>query len=74
MRVDICDRDDEAAFAQFNRILRDLGSTLVEDSAWAMTYRIGTDTLFVFRGPSSIEIEGPDELVKQIVGKVTFLA
>jgi hypothetical protein len=72
MRADICQPSDSEAIARFQAALRLSGAVLVEQHQSALgvdlyLYQIGVDKLTVFSDSWSIDIEGPPELVEQIV-------
>jgi len=71
MRADLCDSNDEAAVARFRDALRRLGAQL-EARDWAIgvdlyCLRIGDEQLAVFSDEWSVDIEGPDDLVKRVL-------
>jgi len=71
MRADICNSDHEVAVAKFRGVLDRLGAQL-EDKGWAIgvdIYRlkIGDVELSVFSDEWSLDIEGPDDLVQEIL-------
>jgi hypothetical protein len=71
MHADICETNDEAAVARFRNALRRLGAQF-DDKDWAVGvdhYRltIGGDQLSVFSDAWSLDIEGPDDLVRRVL-------
>ena len=73
MRADICDSDDLVAFEEFKEALRVLGAN-IKDECWAMgmsvyTIKIGDHELSVFTDAWSVDIEGPEALVKAVIAE-----
>ncbi len=71
MRVDICDSNDEAAVARFREALRRLGAQF-DEKAWAIgvdlyRVRIGDEELSIFSDTWSLDVEGPDDLVRRVL-------
>ena len=71
MRADICDPDDEMAVERFKATLKRLGAASVTKS-WAigvdvLELQIGEDVLTVFSDAWSIDVEGPEHLVQQVL-------
>ena len=71
MRADICDPDDDAAVEKFRAVLQSLGAGL-SGKGWGLgvdVYRlnIGGEELTVFSDTWSIDIEGPDDLVRRVL-------
>lgn len=71
MRADICDTSDEASLQKFRNVLQNLGAKL-EEKSWAVgvdIYRIkiGDQELTIFSDSYSLDIDGPEDLVSQIL-------
>jgi hypothetical protein len=71
MRADICEPIDELSVERFKATLRQLGATSFEKS-WAigvdiLELQIGQDVLTVYLDAWSIDIEGPEHLVQQVM-------
>jgi hypothetical protein len=71
MRADICNPDDEIAVERFKDVLKQLGATLNAKS-WGLGVdvlhlQINNSELTVFSDAWSIDIEGSEELVGQIL-------
>jgi hypothetical protein len=70
MHADICAANDEAAVARFRDVLRRLEAQPERDDWFTgcdlYTFTIGGETLSVVRDEWSLDIEGPDHLVKKI--------
>jgi hypothetical protein len=74
MRADICEPDDAAAVARFRALLDAMGAVAGE-CAWAAdvdlwTVKIGDGELQIFRDAWSLDIEGPDDLVHEILARL----
>jgi hypothetical protein len=73
MRADICDPSDTAAVERFRSALRRLGAVrLAKD--WVpdgdiYRMKIGDDELTIFCDNWSLDIEGPDDLVRRVVSE-----
>jgi len=71
MRADICDPADDAAVQRFQSVLQDLGAGRSGNSGslGVDVYRlnIGGEELTIFSDTWSIDIEGPDDLVRQVL-------
>lgn len=74
MRVDICPRDDYATQTRLLEAFAALGVFPDEDfdlevpfPTGLLRFRAGLDTLTVFSDAWSIDLEGPDELVKRVL-------
>ncbi|HEX3798161.1 MAG TPA: hypothetical protein VH413_05615 [Verrucomicrobiae bacterium] len=75
MHADICTANDAAAVARLRDILRRLGAQ-PGDKGWftgcdLYPFTIGSEQLCVTRDEWSVDIEGPDALVKKIVSEYT---
>jgi hypothetical protein len=73
MHAAICDPDDEAAVERFRAVLKSLGSVLIKKD-WAIgvdiyDLKIGDKSLKVFSDAYSIDIQGPDNLVQQVLNE-----
>ncbi|MHA6204946.1 hypothetical protein ACXU4B_11015 [Dyella soli] len=71
MRADICDSDDEAAVSRFKSTLKKMGAKSL-GKTWAigvdvLDLQIGDETLRVFSDAWSVDIEGTDQLVRQVL-------
>jgi hypothetical protein len=71
MRADICDPDDEVAVERFKAALKQLGAES-SGRSWAigvdmLELQIGSASLTVFSDAYSIDIEGPEHLVENVV-------
>jgi len=71
MRADICDPDDEIAVERFKSTLKQLGAKSVGKS-WGigvdvLDLQIGEAVLTIFSDTWSIDIEGPEHLVQQVL-------
>ena len=71
MHADICDPDDEIAVECFKSVLTQLGAKGT-GKAWGLgvdvlELKIGESTLTVFSDPWSIDIEGSEKLVQQVL-------
>lgn len=71
MRADICDADDAKGVERFRAALRMVGATLAEKD-WAIGVEVSRlevdgEELTVFSDAYSIDVEGPDDLVKRIL-------
>jgi len=71
MRADICDPSDEAGVERLKATLQQLGATSVGKS-WGLgvdlvELQIGQDVLLVFSDAWSIDIKGPEHLVKRVL-------
>lgn len=71
MRADICDPSDTAAVERFRVALKSLGPNLIK-KGWAIDVdiydlQIGDKILTVFSDAWSIDIQGPDDLVQQVI-------
>jgi hypothetical protein len=71
MRADICDSNDEASVARFRTAVRRLGARL-EEKDWAIgvdlyRLRVGSEELSVFCDEWSVDIEGPEALVRRVL-------
>jgi hypothetical protein len=71
MRADICDPDDEVAVECFASTLKQLGAKSAGES-WGIgvevqNFQIGEAVLTVFSDSWSIDIEGPEQLVQQVL-------
>lgn len=73
MRADICDPDDTAAVERFRVALRRLGAErqakdwVPDCDIWRM--KIDDDELIVFCDPWSLDIEGPEDLVRRVLNE-----
>ena len=72
-RADICDPAEPGAVNAFRKILHDL-ATNVEEEGWSAgvtLYRaiIDGEKLLVFSDAHSIDIEGPEHLVKKVMDR-----
>ena len=73
MRANICDPDNKEAVERFRNALQRVGARL-GDKGWALgcdIYRlnIGREELTVFSDTWSIDIDGPDDLVRRVLSK-----
>jgi len=73
MKADICSPDDSAAVERFRSALRRLGATEVAKE-WVpdvdhYRLRIGDAELTIFIDQWTLDIEGPDELVHQVLSE-----
>ena len=71
MRADICDPSDEKAVERFRRLLRQSGARLKKRD-WALgvdvyDFKIGKQELAVFSDAWSIDVEGPEDLVRRVL-------
>lgn len=71
MRADICDPGDTAAVERFRDALRRLGAG-VSEKDWALgvdvyRLRIAGDELIIFSDAWSVDVEGPDALVRRVL-------
>lgn len=71
MHADICDPEDSEAIECFKTALKRLGAEKI-DQSWGLgvdllSLQIGTETLRVFSDTWSIDIEGPDQLVQNVL-------
>jgi len=71
MRADICDPDNDFAIERFKSTLKQLGAMTIEKS-WGigvdvLDLRIGKDILTVFSDTWSIDMEGPEHFVQQVL-------
>ena len=71
MRAPICDAEDQLSLDHFAAVLREFCAVQVREG-WGIgvtvrEYRIGDQALNVFRDSWSIDIEGPDAIVKGIL-------
>ena len=71
MHADICDPDNDIAVERFKTTLTQLGAMCVGKS-WdigvdVLDLQIGKDVLTVFSDAWSIDIEGPEHLVQEVV-------
>jgi len=74
MRVDICSREDYAtqaallqAFARIGAFPEDEFDMEVPLPTGLLRFRVGTDTFTVFVDAWDIDLEGSDELMKQVL-------
>lgn len=74
MRIDICAREDEAAQLTLLETLQSIGAFSDDDSPLEVPFptglhrfRVGFETLTVFVDTWLVDLEGPDELVQQVV-------
>jgi hypothetical protein len=77
MRADICETGDARALEKFKETLRLMGAKK-EDENWAIgvsttTIKIGDQQLTVFSDAYSMDIEGPERLVKAVVAEFQHL-
>ncbi len=71
MRADICDPSDKTAVVRFRESLKRLGTTL-ENKDWALgtdiyDIIIGGNNLRVWSDEWSIDVEGPEPVVRQVL-------
>lgn len=71
MRADICDAEDKEALMRFGNVLKSIGAVTIRQD-WAMgvdmyELRVGDSHLTVFSDAWYIDMEGPPDIVKQIV-------
>jgi len=71
LRADICEPQDTDALANFRRVLHSLGAEFVRDfgsphDVQVVELHIGGELLRVFSDSSSVDIEGPPELVQRV--------
>lgn len=73
MRSDICDAADARAIEKFKETLRLLGANLNDEyraiGVSAYKFKIGEQELTVFSDAWSMDIEGPEPLVKSVVAE-----
>jgi hypothetical protein len=71
VRADICEPDDDYAVERFRQALRRMGADLSE-KGWGLgvhVYRVTIrgEQLTIFSDDWSIDVEGPDELVRAVL-------
>lgn len=72
-RADVCSADDFDTQAKLVEVLRDLG--FVADDTWhdsplgvgLQTYRLGNQSLTVFKDAWVVDVAGPQELVEAVL-------
>jgi hypothetical protein len=74
MRANICEPNETEQVARFRALLVGLGAEKT-NAAWAVgvdmwTFAIGTKELRIFQDAWSLDIEGPDDLVTEIVAQM----
>jgi hypothetical protein len=74
MRTDICAREDEATQSALLEALAGVGAAPEDDSPAEVPFptglsrfRVGFEALTVFVDAWSVDLEGPDELVKRVL-------
>ena len=74
MRTDICAREDLATQTALLEALAAVGANAEDDSAQGVPFptglsrfRVGFDALTVFADAWVVDLEGPDELVRQVL-------
>ena len=74
MRTDICAREDDAAQTALREALTSVGAAPEDDSPMEVPFptglsrfRVGFEALTVFVDAWSVDLEGPDELVEQVL-------
>lgn len=73
MRVDICASDDYESRERLFAALAEIGAAPEGDSDWAELgvglhrFRIGFETLTVFIDAWTVDLEGPDDRVRQVL-------
>jgi hypothetical protein len=72
MRADVCASDDYETREQLLRALAEIGAA--NEGDWESSlgvglhrFRVGFETLTIFIDAWSVDIEGPDELVRQVL-------
>jgi hypothetical protein len=78
MRADICDPTDAQAVERFRTTLHHLGAS-IKDTSWGLgvsvnRVRIGSEELLLFSDSYSIDVEGPEELVKRVMQEYAGLS
>jgi len=71
MRADICQPDNDIAIERFKTTLKQLGATSVGKS-WGigvdvLELQIGSEMLTVFSDAWSVDIEGPEHLIQEVL-------
>jgi hypothetical protein len=71
MRADICSAGDETAISRFIQVLHRRGAHAITEW-WAMgvdvcCLEVGDQVLTVFSDTWSLDIDGPDDLVQQVL-------
>jgi hypothetical protein len=74
MRTDICAREDESTQTALLEALAAIGATPEDDSPMEVPFptglnrfRVGFEALTVFADTWTVDLEGPDELVQQVL-------
>ena len=74
MRTDICAREDESTQTALLEALTAVGAASEDDSALEVPFptglsrfRVGFEQLTVFADTWTVDLEGPDELVRQVL-------
>jgi hypothetical protein len=74
MRTDICAREDESTQTALLEALRAVGAAPEDDSLMEVPFptelsrfRVGFQQLTVFADTWTVDLEGPDELVRQVI-------
>jgi hypothetical protein len=72
MHADICPPEDAAAVERLKEALRSLGGELLDRHNSALgvdmwVFRVGEERVTIFADALSVDIEGPGELVHQIL-------
>jgi len=74
MRADICDPSDAKKVERFRAVLSEIGA-IKKDEAWAIgvdmwTVAVQKEELCIFQDSWSLDVEGPDDVVSDILRRM----